>query len=151
MFWTFKVSSLFMFYILNPVVFSKEKTLQRGTFKRLQYAIFKTDLFHSLDGKAIEVGYVETEKHCLLKCVKNLHCFSANIGVRSGNNGQVLCELLSSDKYNSSKSFRANASFHHYRISVSKEYIFLGVCVFPIQIEISCIFGRNRSFQRVLL
>ena len=120
MFWTFKVSSLFMFYILNPVVFSKEKTLQRGTSKRLQYAIFKNDLFHALDGKKIDVGYVETEKHCLLKCVKKLHCFSANIGVRLGNNGQVLCELLSSDKYNSSKSFRANGTFHHYRISVSK-------------------------------
>ena len=116
--WKLKISSLFIFYISNAVVFSKEKTLQRGTSERLQYAIFKNDLFHALDGKKIEVGFVETGKHCLLKCVKNLHCFSANIGFHLENNGKVLCELMSSDKYSSATSFHGNASFHHYHISV---------------------------------
>ena len=111
---------------------TKEKILQRGPSERLQYAIFKNDLFHSLDGTRIEVGYVETAKHCLVKCVKSLQCFSANIGVHLGKNGQVLCELLSSDKYSSAKRFHMNASFHHYRISVSCFFFFFTISLFII-------------------
>ena len=109
MFWKYTFCCLVAIYISNAVVFSKEKILQRGPSERLQYAIFKNDLFHSLDATRIEVGYVQTGKHCLVKCVKSLQCFSANIGVNLGKNGQVLCELLSSDKYSSAKSFHMNA------------------------------------------
>ncbi|KAL9966882.1 hypothetical protein ACROYT_G025019 [Oculina patagonica] len=79
--------------------------------------MFKDHLFHALDGKKIETLFVETGKHCLLKCVKNRQCFSTNIGVTSRHDGKVLCELLSSDKYNSSGSFQQSSSFHHYSIS----------------------------------
>ena len=125
MFWKYTFCCLVVIYISNAVIFSKEKILQRGPSERLQYAIFKNDLFHALDGTRIEVGYVETAKHCLVNCVKSLQCFSANIGVHLGKNGQVLCELLSSDKYSSAKSYHMNASFHHYRISVSLFFHYL--------------------------
>ena len=58
--WKYTYWCLVVIYISNAVVFSKEKILQRGPSERLQYAIFKNDLFHSLDGTRIEVGYVQT-------------------------------------------------------------------------------------------
>ena len=88
MFWKYTFCYLVAIYISNAVVFSKEKILQRGPSERLQYAIFKNDLFHALDGTRIEVGYVETAKHCLVNCVKSLQCFSANIGVHLGKMGR---------------------------------------------------------------
>lgn len=115
-----KFTSIVIFCISLIVVLSKEKTLsQRGATKRFQYAIFQDNLFYALDGKRIETAYVETRKHCLLKCVKNRQCFSINIGVNSRHDGKVLCELLSSDKYSSSGSFQQSSAFHHYSISVS--------------------------------
>ncbi|KAL9966881.1 hypothetical protein ACROYT_G025018 [Oculina patagonica] len=78
--------------------------------------MFKDHLFHALDDKLIETAYVETVKHCLLKCVKNRQCFSTNFGVTLRDDGKVLCELLSSDKYNSSGSFQQSSSFHHFSI-----------------------------------
>lgn len=114
-----KFTSTVIFCISYIVVLSEERTFQRGTTKRFQYAIFQDNLFHFLDGKRIETAYVETRKHCLLKCVKNRQCFSINTGVNSRHDGKVLCELLSSDKYSSSGSFQQSSAFHHYSISVS--------------------------------
>ena len=116
----FKFSACFIVCILNPPIFSKEINLQRGPSRRFQQALFKTSSFHALDGKKIEISHVQSEKHCLLRCIKNLQCYSANVAVRSEDNVQVLCELLSSDKYNSSQGFRASATLSHFSISVSQ-------------------------------
>ena len=126
--WKLHVISIFTFCIPRIVVLSQEKVLQRGTTNRFRYAIFKDDLYHALDGQRIETGYAITKEHCLLKCVKNLECFSTNIGVSSGPDRKVLCELLSSDKYSSSGLFQQSLAFHHYSIPVSWFTFF--VCVF---------------------
>ncbi len=127
--WKFNFASFFIFCILIVIVFSNEPFLQRSPDKRLQFAMFKDHLFHALDDKLIETAYVETVKHCLLKCVKNRQCFSTNFGVTLRDDGKVLCELLSSDKYNSSGSFQQSSSFHHFSILVSC-LLFLCVWVF---------------------
>ena len=114
-----KCSSLLIIYTVVQTVFATSKPFQRSSSRRLRYVIFIEELFHALGAETIEVAYVETGKLCLLKCVKNLQCFSTNIGVHPRTDERVRCELLSSDKYRALKSFRANTSFHHYRVSVS--------------------------------
>ena len=124
--WKVRFASIFIFfmYISHVVVFSKENTLQRDPTKRLQYVFFNNNPFHALAGKKIETAHAETGRHCLLRCVKNLQCFSTNIGVEFGQDGKVLCELLSSDKYSSSRSFQPSPRFHHYSIPVSWYFFF---------------------------
>lgn len=119
-----KCCSLLIIYTVVQTVFATSKPFQRSSSRRLRYVIFKEELFHALSAETIEVAYVETGKLCLLKCVKNLQCFSTNIGVYPRTDERVRCELLSSDKYRALKSFRANTSFHHYRVSVSQYFIF---------------------------
>lgn len=120
--WKLKCSSLLIIYTVVQTVFATSKPFQRSSSRRLRYVIFKEELFHALGAKTIEVAYVETGKLCLLKCVKNLQCFSTNIGVHPRTDERVRSELLSSDKYRALKSFRANTSFHHYRVSVSQYF-----------------------------
>lgn len=125
--WKLKCSSLLIIYTVVQTVFATSKPFQRSSSRRLRYVIFKEELFHALGAETIEVAYVETGKLCLLKCVKNLQCFSTNIGVHPRTDERVRCELLSSDKYRALKSFRANTSFHHYRVSVSQ---YFKLCLF---------------------
>lgn len=125
--WKLKCSSRLIIYTVVQTVFATSKPFQRSSSRRLRYVIFKEELFHALGAETIEVAYVETGKLCLLKCVKNLQCFSTNIGVHPRTDERVRCELLSSDKYRALKSFRANTSFHHYRVSVSQ---YFKLCLF---------------------
>lgn len=102
------------------VVLAKENSLHRGKRNsRLQYAIFKDHLFQSLDVPTIDEAYVLSGKHCLLRSVKNQRCFSAKIAISPTQDGNVLCKLLSSDKYNLSENFGRSQLFHFYSITVS--------------------------------
>ena len=96
--------------------------LQRVPDKRLRYAQFIEHFYHVLDVPKIEGVAVQTGRHCLLRCVKNDGCFSANTGAFRLPSGNISCELLPTDKYNASKKFKANHTFHHYSIMVSSIY-----------------------------
>ncbi len=93
--------------------------------KTLTYAVFKDHFFHNLDVPIVEATIVETERNCLLRCVKHFQCFSTNIAAFSFPNGTILCVLLSTDKYSAPERFRANHSFHHFCIEVSRILLFL--------------------------
>jgi len=93
--------------------------LQRDPNKQLRYAQFKEHFYHVLDVPKIEGVAVQTGKQCLLRCVNNDGCFSTNIGAFYLPTGNVSCDLLPTDKYNASKKFKANHTFHHYSIRVS--------------------------------
>ena len=108
---------IFLAVHVNQLVFCNEKSFSRNS--KIKFALFKDHRYHTLDATKIETAFVPTGKHCLLRCVKNRQCFSTNIAVVPAHNGNVLCELLSSDKYNSSESYGRNDHFHHYSILVS--------------------------------
>ena len=91
---------------------------QRGS--SVNYINFKGHPFHVLMSTKVDEAYVETASSCLLRCVNNQHCFSTNIAVNPARDGKLLCELLSSDKYNSSEKFGQSGRFHHYSINVSR-------------------------------
>lgn len=105
-------------FLSHQVVLGKENCLHRGTNSKLQYAVFKDHFFHAVNIPSIDEAYVSSGKHCLLRCVKNERCFSTNIAVIPTQDGDVLCQLLSSDKYNSSENFGQSQIFHHYSIVV---------------------------------
>ena len=97
--------------------------LQRDPNKPLRYAQFIEHFYHVLHVPKIEGITVQTGRHCLLRCVKNDRCFSTNTGAFHLPNGNITCDLLPTDKYNTSEKFKANHTFHHYSIMVSTTYI----------------------------
>ncbi|KAL9953722.1 hypothetical protein ACROYT_G041183 [Oculina patagonica] len=111
---SFSTFVYFTCHILDEGVCDAASSFHRD--KRLTYAVFKDHLFHDLDVPIVETAIVETERNCLLRCVKHFQCFSTNIAAFSLPNGTVLCVLLSTDKYSEPEKFRANHSFHHYSI-----------------------------------
>ena len=116
---SFSTSLYFLCHILDQDVCGDPGSLHRDLNKTLAYAVFKDHSFHDLDVPDVDAAIVETERKGLLRCVKNYHCFSANIAGFPGPEGKQLCVLLSTDKYSAPEKFRANHSFHHYSIVVS--------------------------------
>ena len=68
--------------------------LHRDPNKQLRYFQFIEYFYHALDVPKIEGVQVQTGRHCLLRCVKNDRCFSANTGAFHLPNGNVSCDLL---------------------------------------------------------
>ena len=112
----------FSFHILDQGFCDTALSVDRDPNKKLKYARFKDHLFHSLLVPGVTENSVQTSKHCLLRCLKNESCFSTNVDAFPRPDGNVTCELLSTDKYNASEKFKANHSFHHYSIMVSTIY-----------------------------
>ena len=98
--------------------------LQRDPNKQFRYAQFIEHFYHVLDVAKIEGVAVPTGRECLLRCVNNDRCFSANTGAFHLPNGKISCDLLLTDKYNASEKFKVNRTFHHYSIMVSINYVF---------------------------
>ena len=98
--------------------------LHRDPNKQLRYAQFIEHFYHVLDVTKIEGVAVQTGRHCLLRCVKNDGCFSANTGAFHLPSGNISCDLLPTDKYNASKKFKANHTLHHYSVMASFTFIF---------------------------
>ena len=96
--------------------------LQRDPNKMLSYANFIEHFYHVLDVPKIEGVAVQTGSECQLRCVSNDRCFSTNVGASHLPNGNLWCELLPTDKYNTSEKFKTNHTFHHYSIWVSITY-----------------------------
>ena len=117
----------FTFHIFDQGFCDAAGALNREPNKKLKYALFKDHFFHTLLVPVITQTWVQNGKHCLLQCVKNEECFSTNVGAFPRPDGNVTCELLSTDKYNASKNFQANHTFHHYSIVVSDSKKFLSL------------------------
>ena len=116
----------FLCHILDQGVRGALGSLHRDLNKTLTYAVFKDHLFHDLDVPFVDAATVETERKCLLRCVKHYQCFSANIAAFPRPGGHKLCVLLSTDKYSAPEKFRANHSFHHYSIVVT--FFLFSIC-----------------------
>ena len=109
----------FTFQILDQGFCDAAGSLNRKPNKKLKYVLFKDHMFHALLVRQVKGTLVQTAKHCLLQCVKNDRCFSTNVGAFPRPDGNITCELLPTDKYNTSEKFQANHTFHHYSIVVS--------------------------------
>ena len=84
---------------------------------------FKPNLFHYLWGKKTTSSMVEDQFDCTFLCVAEPKCYSFNMAAYPDSKGLYLCELLATDKYRETKTFHANATFHHYSPSVRYSFI----------------------------
>ena len=102
----------------TAMTFAKEKStpsLYRSPTGGLSFGNFKKDPFHYLWEKTVTWSMVGNQLHCTYLCVGEPKCYSSI----------YLCELLATDKYRATKTFRANATFHHYSPWVRHNYLSL--------------------------
>ena len=84
--------------------------LQRG---QQSSGLFIDHVNNVLDVPKIESKQATSMIHCLHECVQNRRCFStADIMVGRDKNGVLTCQLLPTDKFNASDSFRPKQFCH---------------------------------------
>ena len=111
----------FVVHILdrNVCVESDQVGLHRQPSSMSRQAQFVEHSNHFLDVPKIEGIALPSDTDCLLRCMRNDHCFSLNVAAFSLPNGSTSCELLSTDKYNASDKFKEDCTSHHFSIMVS--------------------------------
>ena len=128
------------------------KALKRHAREGVSYANFALHKFRYLNLAPVVSTLVKEPRDCGKLCVDHSSCFSTNLAAFRDQNGKMTCELLPSDKYNSSSKFIDNAMFHHQSIKVRKrKYIFLKVlnqkrCCFK-----NTLFCKEASSARITL
>lgn len=103
----------------NVCVESDQVGLHRQPSSMSRQAQFVEHSNHFLDVPKIEGIALPSDTDCLLRCMRNDHCFSLNVAAFSLPNGSTSCELLSTDKYNASGKFKEDRTSHHFSIMVS--------------------------------
>ena len=111
----------FVVHILdrNVCVESDQVGLHRQPSSMSRQAQFVEHSNHFLDVPKIEGIALPSDTDCLLRCMRNDHCFSLNVAAFSLPNGSTSCDLLSTDKYNASDKFKEDRTSHHFSIMVS--------------------------------
>ena len=69
---------------------------------------------------------VRSFDECGIQCVRTSTCLSVNMASSSDDNGVYWCEILASDKYMSSESFKPSPNSHHFSIMVSVGWYWKG-------------------------
>ena len=91
---------------------------QGGNTRDSGFAYFTEEKFSFLNITALVKRVVENSLSCAFSCLKNLACFSFNFAAFPDKAGKFTCEILWTDKYNSSENFLSSKTFHHFSIVV---------------------------------
>ena len=75
---------------------------------------FVEHLHTILDVSAIILHKVFDAFSCALSCLENARCISYNVAVFPDADGKYECQLLATDKYNSSDNLKSTKEFNHY-------------------------------------
>ena len=112
------------FFLESGVVFAEglKGTAFAGGFS---FANFVHHPFRYLNATQVGSHLVHEAEACNFACVRDISCVSLNVAAHPDIHGHFLCELLSSDKYNSSDQFLPHPDFDHHSIHVSSEFFFL--------------------------
>lgn len=79
-------------------------------------------LYLAVADKVLGSYLIVSPELCGLKCIKEPSCLSFNAAVDKIDNGMILCEMLSTTKYEYSERLQPSKMFHHYSIFVSFIY-----------------------------
>jgi hypothetical protein len=109
-------------------------TLMRDVKNGLHFANFVKREFKYLNVTPFMSLHVPNKKKCQVSCVKDLQCLSFNVAVFPNSDGQIQCELLATDMFNSSKNMTDNVNYHHYSIQVFYSLSFHIVLIFDIYV-----------------
>lgn len=104
------------------IVFPFKQSLFSTSFQRdskFRVASFIDHVFHVLDIVELESSLVRDRLDCVLQCLEDQRCFSTNLVSKPDITGNYVCELLPTDKYNASDSFKPSQHFNHYSAKVS--------------------------------
>ena len=91
---------------------------RRGITQRFEFVNFKEHKFSFLNITALAKSVVKDSFSCAFTCLDNLACFSFNVAAFPDNARKLICEILSSDKYNNSENFLPSKTLHHSSIVV---------------------------------
>ena len=137
---TLYFTSLFVIHLsvsLNEVSGAKNK---KTTGQGLSYANFVADPFHYLNATGVGSSLVDDAVFCNIACVDNPSCLSFNVAAEPDIYGHLLCELLATDKYNSSDQFKENPGFHYYSLYVSSRFSTVRYSVRFVWLSFLCVF-----------
>lgn len=104
------------------IVFPFKQSLFSTSFQRdskFRVASFIDHVFHVLDIVELESSLVRDRLDCVLQCLEDQRCFLTNLAAKPDITGNYVCELLPTDKYNASDSFKPSQHFNHYSAKVS--------------------------------
>ena len=104
---------------ITEVYVDGRKSLRRDFGNGVFYANFAAHKFRYLNITVLWSASVKALRECGKLCVDHSLCLSVNVAAFRGGNGGILCELLSSDRYNNSNKFIGSAVFHHLSVKVS--------------------------------
>ena len=102
----------------TEVYIDGSKALKRDAGEGVAYANFALHKFRYLNDTPLISASVKEPRECGKLCVDHSLCFSTNLAAFRDQNGKMICELLPSDKFNSSNEYIENATFHHFSIEV---------------------------------
>ena len=88
----------------------------------LIYANFVPFPHHKLNSTPVESRAVYSKQDCIAACTESSQCRSLNFKPVPDANNKFICQLLDTDKFNSSELFNTSLDFHHYSFTVSKNY-----------------------------
>ena len=112
-------TSQLIYQAVSDIHIDGKKGLKRDLEKGVAYANFAAHKFRRLNITPSVSNFVKEPGECARLCLDHSSCFSTNFSPFRDENGYLLCELLSSDKYNHSTMFIDSVKFHHLSIKVS--------------------------------
>lgn len=81
----------------------------------IRHLLFSKDEFHYLNAPIAGTLTVKDDFECTIKCLHNPVCVSFNAAASKGPDGNIWCELLSSDiKHRNAEDYQGNSSSHHF-------------------------------------
>ena len=101
----------------------KAKSLKRDLKLGIAYANFVVEKSRYLNVSSLGAGSVQRAGECGQACVQTLPCFSFNLASSPDIDGTLWCELLPTDKYNSSAKLQVSEHFDHYSIRVRRTFL----------------------------
>ena len=114
---------IFVFRVKSEILVDGSKSLKRHTKHGFSYANFETKQFSYLNITPLGSASVKGVYECGILCLEHSSCFSTNFASFPREKGEILCELLPSDKYNSSDKLVFSSVFNHLSIKVGSEIV----------------------------
>ena len=115
--------AILIFGVKSEIYFDGSKNLKRHTKNGFSYANFETNKFFYLNITPLGSVSVKGVYECGVLCLAHSSCFSTNFASFFPEKGEILCELLPSDKYNNSDKLVFSSMFNHLSIKVGSEIV----------------------------
>ena len=102
--------------LVIKVTAQQQESLYRGSEHR--HANFVKHPRTFLDVSPIAIKRVHDALYCAFNCLRKGRCFSFNVAVFPDADGKYECQLLATDKCNSSDNLKSTKEFNHHSILV---------------------------------